>query len=279
MTSTGTPILAGRVRNPRGLLDPLGVLVHNIFGLATLAEVNNIKEVLRTVGQNQEAIVTKFALLITVVNRSRLFEQENREFLKSLSTQVHNTQEFLYNLTRKFSLLSLRVMMEQVIEDLEQQAATLQSFQSLYAHRRQDLHNLKLSEELLPVSSLKAILDSAATYHSVAVADLNWYYTHESVRPMWATTDFLVYEVDLHLVNPSTFLLYRIHGWPVPTGPSLSVRILQTGEFGYDTNTGQLFEANHCTGYEPTVCSAGILSILISTGIEHFHHLGFSPEM
>jgi hypothetical protein len=259
LNMTVKPILAGRVRNPRGLLDPLGVLVHDIFGLATSAEVNNIKAVLRAVSQNQGAIATKFDLLTTVVNRSRLFEQENREFIKSLSNRVRNTQEFLHNLTRNFSLLSLRVTMEQVSEDLEQQAATLQSFQRLYAHRRQDLHNLKLSEELLPVSSLKTILDSAATYHSVAIADLNWYYTHESVRPMWATPDFLVYEVDLHLVNPSTFLLYRMHGWPVPTGPSLSVRILQTGDFGYDTNTGQLFEANHCVGYEPTVCSTGIL--------------------
>jgi hypothetical protein len=257
--SPTTPLLPGRVRNPRGLLDPLGVLVHDIFGLATSAEVANIKTVLQSVGDNQAAIVTKLDLLTTVVNRSRIYEQENREFLNKLSSQFSNTQQILYNLTRRFNILSLRVAMEQVLEDLEIQADTMHSFQALYAHRRQDLHNLKLSEELLPISSLENILATASTYDAVPLSDINWYYTHESVRPLWATPDFLVFEVNLPLVRPSTFLLYHIQGWPVPTGPSLSVTIVQTGEFGYDTNSGQLFEATHCVGLAPKVCSSGPL--------------------
>ena len=153
--SPTTPLLPGRVRNPRGLLDPLGVLFHDIFGLATSAEVANIKTVLQSVGDNQAAIVTKLDLLTTVVNRSRIYEQENRDFLNKLSSQFSDTQQILYNLTRRFNILSLRVAMEQVLEDLEIQADTMHSFQALYAHRRQDLHNLKLSEELLPISSLE----------------------------------------------------------------------------------------------------------------------------
>jgi hypothetical protein len=47
------PILAGRVRAPRGILDPLGILVHDIFGLATTKEVENIRAVIKDVGQNQ----------------------------------------------------------------------------------------------------------------------------------------------------------------------------------------------------------------------------------
>jgi hypothetical protein len=121
-------ILPGRVRKTRGLLDPLGVLVHYIFGLATTAEVENIKNVLKSVDRNQAAIVTKFELLTTVVNRSRIFAQENREYLNKLSTQVRNTQLALYNLTRKYSLMAIPVAMEQVLEDLEIQSSNLQRF-------------------------------------------------------------------------------------------------------------------------------------------------------
>jgi hypothetical protein len=68
--------------------------------------------------------------------------------------------------------------MEQVVEELEGRAAIWHSVQNMYAHRRQYLHNLQLSEELLPLSSLNLILASAATYDSVPLPDLNWYYTH-----------------------------------------------------------------------------------------------------
>ena len=129
----------------------------------------------------------------------------------------------------------------------------------MYAHRRQDLHNLKLSEELLPLTSLNSILTSAATYDSVPLPDLNWYYTHKSVRPLWATPDFLVFEVNLPLVRPSSFLLYTIQGWPVPSGPSLSIQILDSGNYGYDTDTGHLFKATRCSGLSPQVCSWGPL--------------------
>jgi hypothetical protein len=256
---SATPILSGQTRKPRGILDPLGVLVHDIFGLATTAEITNIKTVLRSLGENQNAIVNKFELLTTVVNRSRVFEQENRAFLNKLSLQFSTSQRFLYNLTRQFSLLTLQISMDQVITDLELRAGIMHDVHTLYAHRRQDLHNLKLTEELLSVTSLRTILSAASTYDSVPIDDVNWYYTHESVRPLWATPKFLVFEVDLHLVRPSTFLLYRIQGWPVPSGDSLTVQIIQTGEFGYDTNSGQLFEATHCTGKTPKVCSAGAL--------------------
>ena len=233
--------------------------MHDIFGLATSAEVNNIKSVLRSIGHNQAAIVTQIDQLTTVVNRSRIFVQENREFIRKLDSRVRHTQAFLHNLTRKFNVLAIQVTMDQVLEDLEIQAANMRRFQNLYAHRRQDLHNLHLSEELLPVSSLKTILTSASTYDSVPLDDINWYYTHESVRPMWATPAFLVFEVDLQLVRPYSFLLYRIQSWPVPSGSSLNVKVEQAGEFGYDTNSGQLFTATHCTGASPKVCSSGPL--------------------
>ena len=252
-------ILPGRVRLPRGLLDPLGVLIHDIFGLATTAEIENIKAAIRSVGNNQAALVHNINTLTTIVNRTRIFAQENRDFLRRLARQVRNTHATLFNLTRDFNSLSMQMAMEQVIEDLELQVSNVARFQSLYAHRRQDLHNLRLTEELLPITSLRSILASANSYNSVPLSDINWYYTHESVRPMWATSDFLVYEVDLHLVRPSEFLLYRVRTWPVPVSSAVSVKISLSGDFGYDTNSGHLFRATHCQGSNPQVCSSGPL--------------------
>jgi hypothetical protein len=149
--------------------------------------------------------------------------------------------------------------MEQVLEDIELQADTLRQFQALYAHRRQDLHNLRLSEELLPISFLRSILSRATTYEAVPVADINWYYTHGTVRPMWANPQYIVFEILILMVRPATFLLYRLQGWPVPSVPHMVAQILEKGDFGYDTNSGQLFEASHCTGSDPKVCSTGAL--------------------
>jgi hypothetical protein len=149
--------------------------------------------------------------------------------------------------------------MEQVLESLELKRDTLQKMHDLYTHRRQDLHSLRLTEELLPMATLTQILRDAQAYDVIPVDEINWYYAHEAVRPMWATPNFLVYEVELHMVRPAMFLLYKIQSWPVPTTDGTAVQILENGDFGYNTHTGQLFKADHCHGTAPKVCAAGAL--------------------
>ena len=247
------------IRRSRGLLDPLGVLMHDVFGLATSKEIANIRNILSTLDQNDGAIVHRIDILTSVVNRSRVYEAQNRVFINTLASRMAHGQAHLANLTRTVSELAIHISMEQVLESLELKRDTIQKLHDLYTHRRQDLHSLRLTEELLPLATLAQILRDAQSYDVIPIAETNWYYAHERVRPMWATKDFLVYEVELHMVRPAMFLLYRIQSWPVPTSDTTATHITQTGQFGYNTHTGQLFKADHCLGDSPMVCAAGAL--------------------
>ena len=250
---------AKRRRPTRGLLDPIGTLVHSIFGLATNAEVDEIKRVIGTLHQDDKAIVNRLNEFTTIVNRTRTYEQETRNFVNAMSQRFKAINMWLSGLEGDVNALTYMVNFERILEDLELKGRTLRQMHMLYSHRRQDLHAGRLSEELLSVATLHSLLESIQTFEASPLPDLNWYYANALVRPMWAASKFLVYEVMLPLVRPETFLLYRIQTWPTPLDNRTSAQIREKGDFGYNTANGDLFSADACTGRDPYVCEAGPL--------------------
>ena len=252
-------ISASDHRSRRGLLDPIGTLVHNIFGLATDAEVADIKRVIGTLHTDDEAIVHRMDEFTTIINRTRTYEQDTRTFVNAMSRRFQKVNTWLAELQDDVNGITLMVNFERILEDLELKAHTLHQLHQLYSHRRQDLHSGRLTEELLSVPSLTTILSSVRSFEASPLPDLNWYYSHTIVRPMWAATNFLVYEVLLHLVKPEAFLLYRIQTWPTPLFNQTAAQIREHGDFGYNTANGDLFVATSCLGTEPKVCESGPL--------------------
>ena len=246
-------------RDRRGLFDPLGVFVHEIIGVATDSQIRHVQSMVRELQANDEAIVSKVELLTTVVNRSRIYEQENRDFLTELADRFRRVQVTLGNTSSELNQLKVLVSMERIIEDLEIKGDTLRQMQALFAHRQQDLQAMTLTPELLPASSLRTILNQISSYHTQALPELNWYYSYAHVKPMWAVSKVLIYEIEIPLVRPVEFMLYKIQSWPVPISRDMSAVIIENGQYAYDSNTGQLFEAIKCMGSRPQICVAGPL--------------------
>ena len=246
-------------RPTRGLLDPIGALVHNIFGLATESEIKDIQQVISTMHSDDTAIVHRLSEFTTLVNRTRAYEEETRNFVNAMSKRFGQVNMWLAGLQDDVNEVTYMVNFERILEDLELKGKTVYQLHQLYSHRRQDLHSGRLSEELLSVASLAHIFDSIRSVETAPLTDLNWYYAHSVVRPMWAAQEFLVYEVILHLVRPETFLLYRLHAWPTPLVNRTSAHIQEGGDFGYNTANGDLFAATECRGQDPRVCDSGPL--------------------
>ena len=141
-------------RNKRGWLDPLGELVHKIIGVATDSQIRHVQTMVRELQTNEKAIVYKVDQLTTVVNRSRLYETENRNFLTELANRFRQVEGSLGNTTTVINELGMLVSMERVIEDLELKGDTLRQMRALFAHRQQDLQARTLKPELLPTCSL-----------------------------------------------------------------------------------------------------------------------------
>lgn len=225
-----------RTRRPkRGLLDPIGTLVHGLFGLATEAEVTDIKRVIGELHQDDVAIVHRMNEFTSIVNRTRTYEQETRNFVNAMNQRFQAVNKWLIGLEDEVNDLTLMVNFERILEDLELKGQTLNQLHLLYSHRRQDLHAGRLSEELLSGTTLQLILESISTVAAAPLTDLNWYYANARVRPMWAAPKYLVYEVMLPLVRPENFLLYRIQAWPTPLDETAAAQIREGGDFGYNT--------------------------------------------
>jgi hypothetical protein len=181
-------------RTKRGLLDPIGALVHNIFGLATESEIQDIQRVISTMHSDDNAIVHRLSEFTTLVNRTRAYEEETRNFVNAMSKRFGKVNMWLAGLQDDVNEITFMVNFERILEDLELKGTTVYQLHQLYSHRRQDLHSGRLSEELLSVSSLSHIFDSIRSFETAPLPDLNWYYAHSVVRPMWAAQEFLVYE-------------------------------------------------------------------------------------
>jgi hypothetical protein len=57
-------------RRKRGFFDPLGYVIHKVFGLATDNEDNEIKSVLASLNKDNSVIINRMDMLTIVVNRS-----------------------------------------------------------------------------------------------------------------------------------------------------------------------------------------------------------------
>ena len=249
------PVGAESKRHRRGLFDPMGEFVHELFGVATDAEVQEIRQVVGNINEDQAAVVHNMEILTSIVNRSRIYMAENRERLNEFTERFRRTELYLPKLTSEVNKLALQVEIERIIEDMEVKWDTLRNLQELYLHQRHDLQAGKLTEQLLPVSALTNILIKSQTQLRNPL-DLNWYYMHNEVRPMWANPDYLVFEVMLRFVRPTKFLLYTISTWPVPVSETSSARMVERGQYGYNTHNGELFSVKECHGTQPKVCHA-----------------------
>ena len=243
-------------RRKRGLLDAVGKLAHQLFGMATDDEVNEIKAAMNTLNSNQAAVVHNVKQLTTMVNSSRLYSTENRERVNEITRRFRRVEMYLPKLDNELNHLALLVEFERILEDLEIKGNTLRDMQRLYEHRRQDLQLGQLTEELLPVRTLEGILNQGTTADMIPLEEKNWYYMYVTLKPMWANSNFLIYEASLPFVRPSKFLLYSLQTWPIPTEKHYSVKIQAEGKFGYNTQNGELFEAESCQGHNPLVCVA-----------------------
>jgi hypothetical protein len=200
--------------------------------------------------------------LITVVNKTRVALQENREHIKAiesyvkiLSTDAQLLSTTISHLHGRLYALEAITHYNQVIALLEATASQLEKQQRLYLKQRAALELGSLTEDILPIHELHNILSNAQRL-GMEHLPWQWYYQHVKVRPQWMENDTLIYRAELPLVNHKSYLLYDIQTYPVRNGRH-SVKLNAAGPVVVDTNGGEMFSPHNCVGHLPTVCRPG----------------------
>ncbi len=90
------------------------------------------------------------------------------------------------------------------------------------------------------------------------MTQLEWYYQHLEVKPIFSEQDNLLYQVTIPLIHDEQYLQYNIQTFPVPYKNSeMSAKLEISGHVGFNTQTGDLFLPMFCIGMHPTVCRSG----------------------
>jgi hypothetical protein len=242
-------------RKRRGLVDPLGMLANVLFGVATEAEVEELRRAVDQLSDSQSDVIHHINMLTSVVNKTREYQNENRERLNVLNRRFRAIQMYLPRLTNQINYLAMQVEFERIIEDLELQWDTVRAAEQRFITQHRDLQLLHLTEVLLTPTTLNNILSAGTTTKKMPLPT-EWYYMYANVRPLWTHGDHLIFEVKLPFVQPVPYILHKITAWPVPVAPHTAARLTIDGTFGYDIRNKHLFTAANCQGRNPTVCPA-----------------------
>jgi hypothetical protein len=177
-------------RSRRGLIDGVGLITQSLFGLATDADV---KEVRVKVEENRRMLqeVTHWSSEWTsVVNATFHLARENRRFLRNLTTVFANHLQVSHRLAQ------LRAAMQDAKQCAEERRRI-----------RDDLEDGLLTETIFP----RDYFEQLRTIKKW-IAPPEWYYTHVRVRPLRGSNAF---EARLPLVNTRRLLSYELQIFPI----------------------------------------------------------------
>ncbi len=255
---------AGRVK--RGLLDAAGILAQKLFGIATEADIRKCREQILKASNVNRRVIHTVNELVTVVNQSQDLIQENRahllrieSYVMELSRELQYIESIVSGQDQVITLLDSEARLEQALSAIEASHNLWLQQQARYQRQRASLELGWLTEEILPVSELQRILE-AGRHAGFETLNLQWYYQHVQVWPMWEEPQRLVFRTHLPLSHRETYLHYRIWTWPVPinsTGVAVTVQVPHA--IAINTINANMFQPipQHCVGAAPRVCRPG----------------------
>jgi len=231
------------LRAKRGLFDAGGIVLNELFGLATTKEMEECRRIVRDARKNDETIVHAVNNLVTVVNKTREDLIVDRKQLKKTQDyllEVHNNVNMLQKRVlyyqKKIVYVEINVHLENIFTALENVVQSYVFAREYYTRQRASLELGRLTENLLPKEDLARILFKAKGQRLQPVDTLEWYYQYVIVEPIWGDNETLIYRAKIPLIDGKHYLRYFINTWPVPYNSThYSLQIDFSGEVGLDT--------------------------------------------
>jgi hypothetical protein len=151
----------GLTRRKRGILNFVGEIGQQLFGLATEKEVEELRLYIQKSQQSQEALYIDIQNLVAVVNDS----------VSAINVNSRNIQRLQTSLVRAVEGTTLRLTIHEAIGDLERAAYHRDRQEDRWARARATLEQFTLTEEIFLPDYLRQILRGEGTK-----LPLEWYY-------------------------------------------------------------------------------------------------------
>ena len=243
----------------------IGKLSKSLFGTATEGDVQRIATVLQQNSNTQNKVIHQVNELLIIVNHSNAEIQVNRDRLNLLTNITRKTIQHIQDivsetnkLANNLKSMSVNVMFEEAISQLEHCVSTIEEQHNLYHRQKIQLEAERFTHELLSRAELNNILRQHHGGNIAVIQPLNWYYMYCVAEPIWTGKD-LVYRVILPLVNRDAIVKYRLQTFPVLHNTSRTTTQLNVEEqVAIDKATGWVLKVFDCVGQNPEVCRSNI---------------------
>ena len=254
-------LVASDQRRRRGLLDVGGILLHQLFGVATSSDIKISRHLIAQVRNTNKKVLHKANELVSIVNQTyqelSLHQAHLNDIEKALTEiyakvgQLHisgnialERMRVSLSIDRRFSLLENRQMFWQLQ-------------QGQYLKERAGLESGRLMESIMPRSELTIIVQ-ACHVQGFSVPSLEWIYEFVNIRPLWKADGVLMYTAHLPLTDNKEYLRYHLYTWPsVPKSANFTVELETPTDIAYDTESGNMYIPQSCVGQFPEVCQSG----------------------
>ena len=248
------------IRKRRGLFDFFGTIGKELFGLGTDQDIQEIRAIIEENRDKMDTIVHISNKLVSVVNVTRIELAENRAAINQISNATRLLGAWLENtkirLHAGFKAVQIYQGLGFKLDVLQDQVNHLRRVKTKVLRMRKDLERGYLSEDLLPMESLRSLINSDAIPKGVEfVQPLHWYYSGLKVKLINIDNE-LVYSVNLPLVNRDKTYATTFISYPTPNiNSNVTLKVKVEGASLMNSLTGQVIDiTNQCYGQKPMVC-------------------------
>ena len=249
-------------RTRREVVNGVGHAMRFLFGTATDSELKEVKLVLEKMQRNQDTTLLWIDQFTIAINHTYEEVQININHINLLIIEVQGISSELQNglsgVLRQIRMVRNQQAVSEIVTQMVIAAQQYTRKCDLWQERKTHLEAGRLTESLLPSSTLKTILSSLKTHPGTIIAPLQWYYEHIPITPVW-NDDVLIYKVKLPLISPEQWHFVTFTTWPVPIHPWQATLILPE-HILRDTRSGGLDISPRCQGKHPRVCRRGLVT-------------------
>ncbi len=187
--------------------------------------------------------------------------RKNRQGISKIVTHSKEIVAYLQLLSSRDHSINARLRRPEVSQTVDRIINVLELVGELYKEEKRLYHNQRaalkvghLTEDLLNPRDLEEILQKAVAQRYQVITQLEWYYQSLIVEPMLSEKDNLLYRVVIPLIHDDQYLQYSIQIFPLPYPNSNTITQLELHtNYGFNTETGELFEPHACQGKRPAV--------------------------
>ena len=192
-----------------------------LFGTATDADVQEVKNQLRAFGATNRKVVHYVSKLITVVNHTHVQLSENRrhivtlhKFFNQLSRAIRVTVTAMNSTKQRLTILETKLRIEQILRSLEASHEYWLRQVMTFNRQKAALELGFLTEDLVSRQDLMHIVKSGLQAGFYAPA-INWFYSNIRVSPIAWTGHQLIFRVKLPLTDKVLYKRYSVWSWPI----------------------------------------------------------------